>query len=82
MHLLFFRKERDRFVKRQQIMEGNTQQLFLEPTTGAKADEFGTANEHINQLFTVQFDVVEDKASSFDEEDLSSSWFSTADGRK
>jgi hypothetical protein len=63
-------------------MEGNMENSVLEPTTGTEADKFGTANDRISPVFTVQFDVVEDKASSFDEEDLSSSDFSTADSRK
>jgi hypothetical protein len=48
----------------------------MKPTAGRNADKLKTANDRVNAVFSVKFDVVEDKASSFDEEDLSSSNFS------
>jgi len=68
----------DRFVNRQRIMESNMNKSLLEPTTGSKADQFGTASAHISPVITVQFDDAVDPTSSFDEEDLSTSYISTA----
>lgn len=61
----------DRFVNRQQIMESNVKKSLLEPTTGTKAVQFGTANDRIKPVIAVHFDDAVDVASSFDEEDLS-----------
>jgi hypothetical protein len=77
LNLLFFRKDIDRFIQRQQkIMAKDVKRAVLKPTAGRNADKLKTANDHVNAVFTVQFDV-EDRASSFDEEDLSISNFST-----
>jgi hypothetical protein len=48
-----------------------------EPSAGRNADKLKTVNDRVNAVFSVQFDVAEDRASSFDEEDLSSSTMST-----
>lgn len=45
----------------------------LKPTAGRNDNKLKTANDRVNAVFSVQFDIVEDKVSSFDEEDLSSS---------
>ena len=68
----------DRFMNRQQIMESNMNKSLLERTTRSKADQFRTASAHINPVITVQFDDAVDAMSSFDEEDLSTSYISTA----
>jgi hypothetical protein len=68
----------DRFVNRQQIMESNMNKSLLQPTTGSNAVKFGNASAHINPVITVQFDDAVDSISSFDEDDLSTSYFSTA----
>jgi len=78
MFLLLCRKEVDRFVNRQQTMESNMNKLLLQPATGSKAGQFGTASAHINPVITVHFDDAVDPTSSFDEEDLSTSYISTA----
>jgi hypothetical protein len=70
----------DRFVKRRQITESKMNKSLLEFTTGSKAGQFGTASAHINPLVMVQFDNAVDTRSSFDEEDLSTSYISTASG--
>jgi hypothetical protein len=77
MFLLLRRKEMDRFVNRQQIMESNVNRSLLEPTTGSTADQFGTASAHASPVVTVQFDDAVYSTSSFDEDDLSSSYIST-----
>jgi hypothetical protein len=68
----------DRFVNRQQKMKSSMNKSLLEPTTGSKADQFGTASAHISPVITIQFDDAVDPTSSFDEEDLSTSYVSTA----
>lgn len=61
-------------------MEKNVKQPpLLKPTVVKSADKLKTANDHVNAVFSVKFNVVEDKASSFDEDDLSSSYISTED---
>jgi len=55
---------------------------LLERTAGSEADQFGTTNAHINPVIMVQFDDAVDMRSSFDEEDLSTSYISTASGWK
>ena len=67
-----------RFVNRQQIMESNMNKSLLGPTTGSKAGQFGTASARFSPFITVQFDDVVHSTSSFDEEDLSTSYISTA----
>jgi hypothetical protein len=63
-------------------LERCTKKSLPESTTGRKTDKFGTVNDRVNEIVVVQFGEVEDKMSSFDEEDLSSSYFSTADSRR
>jgi hypothetical protein len=63
-------------------MESNMNKSLLEPTTGSKAGQFGNASAHINPVVVVQFDDAVDTRSSFDEEDMSTSYFSTASGWK
>lgn len=55
---------------------------LLEPTTGTKADQFGTANDHVNQVVMVHFDDAVFEASSFDEDDVSTSYISSAGSGK
>jgi hypothetical protein len=55
----------------------NVKRSLLKPIARRKADKLKTANDHVSGVFRVQFDVAEDRASSFDEEDLSISSFST-----
>jgi hypothetical protein len=71
----------DRSVNRQQIIERNMKKALLEPTTGTKAVRFGTANDSIKPVITVHFDDAVDVASSFDEEDLSSSYVPSESSR-
>jgi hypothetical protein len=59
-------------------MESNMNKSVREPTTGSKADHFGTASAHINPVITVHFDDTVDPIFSFDDEDLSISCLSTA----
>jgi hypothetical protein len=63
-------------------MESNMNKSLLEPTTGSRAHQFGTASARISPVITVQFDDAVDPTSSFDEEDLSTSYISTAYSRK
>jgi hypothetical protein len=63
----------DRFVNKQ-IVESNMKKSLLDRTTGTKAVQFGTANDRIKPVITVHFDDAVDMGSSFDEEDLSSSY--------
>jgi len=75
----------NRFVDRQQIMWSNMKKSLLGPTTGSKAGQFGTASAHISQVITMHFDDAVDPTASldsFDEEDLSTSFFSTAYSEK
>jgi hypothetical protein len=71
----------DRFVNRQQIVESNTKKSLPKLTTGTKAVQFGTANDRIKPVITVHFDDAVHMASSFDEEDLSSSYFPSEGSR-
>lgn len=57
-------------------MAKDVKRPLLKPTAGKNADKLKAANDRVNAVFSVQFDIVEDKVSSFDEEDLSSSNFS------
>jgi hypothetical protein len=78
---LLFREKMDRFVNRQHIMVSNVKKSLLEPTTGTKAVQFGTANDCIKPVIVVYFDDAVDVASSFDEEDLSFSYVPSESSR-
>jgi hypothetical protein len=64
-------------ARQQKVMAKNVKRSLLEPIPGRNADKLKIANDHVSAVFSVQFDVAEDRASSFDEDDRSISNFST-----
>jgi hypothetical protein len=52
---------------------------LLKPTVDRNVNKLITTKNSAGAVFTVQYDEVPDKASSFDEEDLSSSYISIED---
>jgi hypothetical protein len=58
---------------------GRDTKKLLKPTTRESASKVTTINNRAGSRFTVQIDEMVDKASSFDDDDFSSSYFSTED---
>ncbi|XP_021940357.1 uncharacterized protein LOC110840005 isoform X2 [Zootermopsis nevadensis] len=74
------RKEIQRLIQRQQRSMGrDSNRSLLKPTVGRNDSTLITKKNHGDVVFTVEYNEVEDKASSFEEEELSSSWISTED---
>lgn len=60
-------------------MGRDSNRSLLKPTVGRNDSTLITKKNNGDVVFTVEYNEVEDKASSFEEEELSSSWISTED---